>query len=40
MRENKRFIPFFEAYKDDFFESMEDVRMYIKNNDFEYQNIK
>lgn len=30
---------FFEAYKDDFFESMEDIRMYLKNNDLEYQNI-
>ena len=29
-----------EAYKDDFFESMEDVRMYLKNNNFEYQNIE
>lgn len=40
MKEDDRFIPFFEAYKDDFFESMEDVRMYLKNNDLEYQNIK
>ena len=31
MKEDDRFIPFFEAYKDDFFESMEDVRMYLKN---------
>ena len=40
MKEDDRFIPFFEAYKDDFFESMEDVRMYLKNNNFEYQNIE
>ena len=39
MKEDDRFIPFFEAYKDDFFESMEDIRMYLKNNDLEYQNI-
>ncbi len=40
MKEDDRFIPFFEAYKDDFFESMEDVRMYLKNNNLEYQNIE
>ena len=40
MRENNRFIPFFEAYKDDFLESMEEVRMYLKNNNSEYKNTK
>ena len=40
MKEDDRFIPFFKAYKDDFFESMEDVRMYLKNNNLEYQNIE
>ncbi len=38
MEENNRFIPFYEAYKDDFFESMEDVRRYLKNNNGEYKN--
>lgn len=40
MKEDDRFIPFFEAYKDDFFESMEDVRMYLKNNNLEYKNTQ
>ncbi len=38
MEENNRFMPFYEAYKDDFFESMEDVRRYLKNNNEEYKN--
>ena len=40
MKEDDRFIPFFEAYNDDFFESMEDVRMYLKNNNLEYKNTQ
>ena len=40
MKEDDRFIPFFEAYKDYFFESMEDVRMYLKNNNLEYKNTQ
>ena len=40
MKEDDRFIPFFEAYKDDFFESMEDVRMYLKNSNLEYKNTQ
>ena len=40
MREDDRFIPFFEAYKDDFFESMEDVKMYLKNSNLEYKNTQ
>lgn len=40
MREDYRFIPFFEAYKDDFFESMEDDKMYLKNSNLEYKNTQ
>ena len=40
MKEDDRFIPFFEAYKDDFFESMEDVRMHLKNSNLEYKNTQ
>ena len=40
MKEDDRFIPFFEAYKDDFFESMEEVRMYLKYNNLEYKNTQ
>ncbi len=37
--EDERFIPFYEAYKDDFCDSMEDVRKYLKNNNEEYRKV-
>lgn len=37
--EDERFIPFYEAYKDDFCYSMEDVRKYLKNNNEEYRKV-
>ena len=37
--EDERFIPFYEAYKDDFYDSMEDVRKYLKNNNEEYRKV-
>jgi len=40
MKKDDRFIPFFEAYKDEVFESMEDVRIYLKNSNFEYKNTQ
>ena len=40
MKEDDRFIPFFKAYKDDVYESMVDVRMYLKNNNLEYKNTQ
>ena len=40
MKEDDRFIPFFKAYKDDFFFFFLDVRMYLKNNNLEYKNTQ
>lgn len=37
--EDERFIPFYEAYKDYFCDSMEDVRRYLKNNNEEHRKV-
>lgn len=37
--EDERFVPFYEAYKDDFCDSIEDVRKYLKNNNEEYRKV-
>ncbi len=37
--EDERFVPFYEAYNDDFCDSIEDVRKYLKNNNEEYNKV-
>ena len=37
--ENERFVPFYEAYGDDFYESVEDVRRYLKNKNEGYKKV-
>ncbi len=37
--EDERFIPFYEAYNDEFYDSIEDVRKYLKNNNEEYNKV-